>query len=79
MQTDDLLAQALSLLRPERARIAEELLASIEEPDDEVAGAWGGELERRSREVADGSVGTLPWESVREELITNLAERRRSE
>ena len=35
MSTEELLAQALRLSRPERARVAEELLSSLEEPDDE--------------------------------------------
>ena len=54
MQMDELLAQVLSLPPHERARVAEELLASIEEPDDEATAQWVTELERRSREVAPG-------------------------
>ena len=48
MSTDELLAEALRLTRVDRARVAEELLSSLEEPDDEVAAAWATELERRS-------------------------------
>ena len=47
MQLDELLEQVLSLPRHERARLAEELLSSIAEPDDEVATAWATELELR--------------------------------
>lgn len=56
MSTDELLAEALRLPRPERARVAEELLFSLEEPADEVAAAWATELERRSRVAAIGQV-----------------------
>ena len=48
MSTDELLAEALRLTRVDRARVAEELLSSLEESDEEVATAWATELERRS-------------------------------
>ena len=48
--TDELLAEALCLTRVDRARVAEELLSSLEESDEEVATAWATELERRSRD-----------------------------
>src|SRR6476660_7820709 len=51
MSTDELLAEALRLTRVDRARVAEELLSSLEESDEEVATAWATELERRSRET----------------------------
>jgi Putative addiction module component len=46
MSTDELLAEALRLTRVDRARVAEELLSSLEESDEEVATAWAAELER---------------------------------
>src|SRR5207247_7496186 len=64
MSTDELLAEALRLSRGERARVAEELLSSLEEPDYEVAAAWATELERRSRDVAEGRVQTTRWETA---------------
>ena len=76
MSTEDLLAEALRLPRPERARVAEELLSSLEEADDEIAAAWTAELERRSREVAQGRVQTLAWETVRTEVVKELELRR---
>jgi len=45
MSTDELLAEALRLTRADRARVAEELLSSLEESDEEVAAAWATELE----------------------------------
>lgn len=37
MPTDDLLAQVLGLPREQRVRVAEEVLSSLWEPDEEVA------------------------------------------
>ena len=76
MSIEKLLAEALRLSRAERARVVEELLSSFEEPTDEVAAAWAGELERRSREVAEGRVQTVAWETVRTEILKELEQRR---
>jgi len=78
MSTDDLVAEALRLPRLERARVAEELLSSLEEPADEVAAAWATELERRSRDVAEGRVQTVAWETARLEILKELEGRRAS-
>ena len=76
MSIEKLLAEALRLSRAERARVVEELLSSFEEPTDEVAAAWAAELERRSREVAEGRVETVAWETVRTEILKELEQRR---
>jgi putative addiction module component (TIGR02574 family) len=77
MSTEELLMQVLQLPRRERARIAEELLSSLEEADDEeVAAAWTRELERRSREVAEGKVQTIEWGVARAEILEELRGRR---
>jgi putative addiction module component (TIGR02574 family) len=72
----DRLAEALRLTRVDRARVAEELLSSLEEPDEEVAAAWATELERRSREIAEGHVQTISWETARTEILKELEQRR---
>jgi putative addiction module component (TIGR02574 family) len=76
MSTDELLAEVLRLPRSERARVTEEMLASFEEPDERVATAWAEELERRSREIGEGRVETLEWESVRARATRDLGLRR---
>jgi putative addiction module component (TIGR02574 family) len=76
MSTDEVLVEALRLSRRDRARVAEELLSSLEEPDDQVAAAWAVELERRSRDVAEGRVQTVDWETARAEILKELDERR---
>ncbi len=76
MSVDELLAQVLRLPRQERARVAEQLLSSLEESEEEVAAAWAIELERRSREVAEDRVQTIVWETARADILKELQERR---
>ena len=76
MKIDDLLAQVLQLPRHERARVAEQLLSSLEEPEEQVAVAWADELERRSREIAEGKVQAVGWETARAEVLKELEQRR---
>lgn len=76
MTTEELLSQMLRLPRYERARVAEQLLSSLEEPDEQVAVAWASELERRSREIAEGKVQTVEWETARAEVLKELKQRR---
>jgi putative addiction module component (TIGR02574 family) len=76
MSTDDLLAEALRLSREERARIAGELLSSLEELDEDVVAMWADELLRRSADVREGRMAPAPWATAREEILTELAGRR---
>lgn len=50
--TNRVLRQALELEPDERALLAAELLASLEESDDDVQRAWAAEIERRSADAA---------------------------
>lgn len=76
MSTDELLAAALRLPRSERARLTEEMLASFEEPADQVAAAWAEELERRSRDIGAGLVEVQDWDTVRDQIRRDLELRR---
>lgn len=77
MSTEELLAQVLQLPREDRARVAEALLSSLEEQsDEEVAAAWARELDRRSREVAEGKVETVEWGSAQAQILDELEQRR---
>ena len=79
MSIEELFAQVLRLPRHERARLAQEVLSSLEELDDEaVAASWAGELERRSREVAEGEVQSVEWSSARTDILKELEDRRAS-
>jgi len=64
---EDLEAAALSLPRSERARLAERLIASLDE-DAEIEKAWREEIERRVAELRAGEVETIPAEQVFKEL-----------
>ncbi len=56
----ELSARAKALPPQERARLAEELLASLDPHDTEVEVAWDEELRRRIDEVERGAVELIP-------------------
>jgi putative addiction module component (TIGR02574 family) len=65
----DLLSTALALPVRDRARIAHELLLSLETGSDaDAAEAWVAELEQRARDVRAGAVATEDWATVRSRL-----------
>ena len=68
-ETVDLLSNALALPAKERARIAHQLLLSLDEgADPDAAEAWVAELEQRAREVRSGTVATEEWVAVKAQL-----------
>ena len=77
MRAEDLRQQALALTDDERADLAAELLASLEEQTDDdaevVRVAWAEEIERRARMVIAGDSPTEPWETVRQGIVDELA------
>ncbi len=52
----ELTARAKALPPEERARLAAELLATLDRSDDTVEAAWDAELRRRIGEVENGAV-----------------------
>ena len=74
-----LLREALTLPAEERADVAAELLASLDEapPEDpaEVEATWAREIERRARPVMSGESTGEPWEDVRARVMQKLTER----
>ena len=66
---DDILVDALALPASQRARLAQELLQSLDErKDPDAAAKWLEEIERRAREVEDGTAVLEDWETVRDRL-----------
>jgi putative addiction module component (TIGR02574 family) len=64
-----LLTDALALPVRERAKIAHELLLSLDDgADTDAAEAWVAELEQRAGEVRSGSIPTEDWETVKARL-----------
>jgi putative addiction module component (TIGR02574 family) len=73
-----LLLEALTLSLDERADVAAELLASLDDSTEDPAAvqtAWAREIERRGRRVLAGESAGEPWEDVRDRVATRLAQR----
>ena len=72
----DLLREALALPIQERADVAAELLASLDDaPADDAAAveaAWAVEIERRARRAMAGESSGTPWEEVRRRAEVEL-------
>ena len=65
---EELSARAKTLSAEDRARLAEELLESLDqEPASEVEAAWDREIERRVAEVESGTVKLVSAEDVHAE------------
>lgn len=78
MGAEELRDAALLLPPKERAKLAQDLLRSLDGPEDtDVEAAWIAEAERRARELADGTVQGIDWDIVRERVAQRLRERRR--
>ena len=76
----DLRRDVLSLPTAERAVLAVELLASLDDDvseDDpgEVDLAWGVEMVRRSQQITSGEVETLSWTEVLEHFAAGSSDR----
>ena len=73
---DDLLSDVPRLSSEERSEVAHKLLLSLEDgrEEPEAQAEWSAELERRAREVLDGSVKTVPWEQLEERIRARLGQ-----
>ena len=69
---DAIAEQLLSLPPHDRARMAELLLASLEETDTDVKRAWAEEIGRRVAELHSGSVQGVPASEVFAEVERRL-------
>ncbi len=74
-----LLREALTLSPDERADVAAELLASLDDEATEdpaaVRAAWAAEIERRAQRVLSGESVGEPWEDVRNRIVQDLTNR----
>lgn len=72
----ELLADALRLDTTDRAKLAAELLASLDgEPEEDVEAAWAEEVERRMDEIESGAVKLVPWEDVKRRVEKEILKR----
>ena len=72
--------EVLALPAEERAELAVELLASLDDDvadddPDELDRAWGEEMSRRSRQIASGEVKTVTWDGVLQRVAANRRSR----
>ncbi len=78
-RAEQVLRDALALPQDERADVAAELLASLDDapPDSQaqVEAAWAREIERRARRVMSGESIGEPWEDVRARVVGRLNDR----
>jgi putative addiction module component (TIGR02574 family) len=78
-RAQELLREALTLPVEERADVAAELLASLDEAPArsaaDVEAAWAHEIERRARRVMNGESAGEPWDDVRARVVQRLTER----
>lgn len=65
---DELSRKARALPPEERIRLAEELLSSVQESDEEIEAAWAEEIGRRLEEVENGTAKLIPAEEVFAEI-----------
>ena len=73
-KTQAIVEQALKLSPTERADVAEQLLASLDEvPDTDVEQAWQEEIQRRLQQVERGEVELMDSDTVMAELRKKLA------
>jgi putative addiction module component (TIGR02574 family) len=69
ISAEALLDSALKLPSEDRARIAAELIASLDGiPEAGVEAAWDAEVERRIEQVDQGKVQLLDWNAVKAEV-----------
>ena len=67
-----------------RPGLGDELIAEVSATLDRIGDApesypaWAAELERRSRDVAEGRVQTTSWDTARTEILKELEQRRAS-
>ena len=61
---EELSSKARKLPAADRVRLAEELLATVHETDDEVEMAWDEEIRRRIADIDAGTAKLIPAEEV---------------
>lgn len=72
--TDRILDEALQLPLAERARVAAELIASIDgATDPDAENAWAAEVEKRARRALAGESVGEDWEIVRQRVSDRLS------
>ena len=61
---EELTARAKELPTEQRARLAAEILATLDPQDQDVDAAWDAEIRKRIEEIETGAVKTVPAEQA---------------
>ena len=75
---DDLREEVLALPARERARIASDLLASLDslaDNGDEIDRLWSAETQRRAAMLDAGTAATLTWDDIQQRFHDRRAQR----
>ncbi len=76
MAAPDVLSEILRLPPEERARLALELIRSLDgPPDPDAAAAWDAEIDRRASEVEAGTAETMTFDDYRAHVQARRAAR----
>lgn len=72
-QADKILTEALKLTTSDRARVAAELIASVDgEPDTDAEAAWASEIDRRVRRIRSEGPRGDDWQDVHARIASKL-------
>jgi len=69
------LHEALTLSPPDRAQVAAELLASLDERESEIEAAWAAEIERRAIEARANPDDDEDWRTVLDDIQRDVLSR----
>ena len=72
---ETLLEQALQLAPNERAKIAAELLSSLDEQDDDVKSAWAAEIARRAADAEADPDDEEDWRTALDDIRREVLSR----
>jgi putative addiction module component (TIGR02574 family) len=73
--TQKILDDAMTLSAAERAELAAELLASLDETEAEVEAAWAAEIERRAVEARQSPADDEDWRTALAEIQREVLSR----
>ena len=70
-KADNVFAAAMELSEDERIELADRLFFSVTpERQAEIDRLWAKEAERRLQSLRDGTAKSVPWDQLRDELLT---------
>ena len=74
-ETRELLAEALELPLDERAKMAAELLESLDAAETDIETAWASEIKRRVAAARAGELETTDWRTVLDRVEREVLDR----